>query len=79
MHERNGTLQGHGGLQLVWHATFPAGAARAAILLVHGHGEHSGRYAALPAQFVPRGYAVWAYDLRGHGRSSGQRGHVLAW
>jgi alpha-beta hydrolase superfamily lysophospholipase len=29
--------------------------------------------------FVPRGYAVYAFDLRGHGRSQGQRGHVDGW
>ncbi len=77
--ELDGMLEAMDGTQLVWRAALPAGAARAAIILVHGFGEHSGRYAALPAHFVPRGYAVWAYDLRGHGRSGGQRGHIMAW
>ncbi len=48
--------------------------AGAAVLLVHGLGEHSGRYQALAEWFWHRGYAVQAYDQRGHGRSEGARG-----
>ena len=50
------------------------GRAAGAIALVHGLGEHSGRYEALAARFVDAGFAVWAIDLRGHGKSPGQRG-----
>jgi alpha-beta hydrolase superfamily lysophospholipase len=49
---------------------------RAALLVVHGHGEHSGRYGNVVNCLVPAGYAVYAFDLRGHGRSPGPRGHV---
>lgn len=49
-------------------------AAHSAVLIVHGLGEHSGRYDALAKWFVTHGYAVRSYDQRGHGRTPGQRG-----
>ncbi len=46
------------------------------VLLVHGLGEHSGRWAA-PAEYLnEHGANVWSYDLRGHGRSGGDRGDI---
>ncbi len=44
--------------------------------MVHGLAEHSGRYEHLGAWFADHGYAVHAYDQRGHGRSSGPRCHA---
>ena len=56
-----------------WH--LPAGqAARATVLIVHGLGEHMGRYAALAQALNAWGYAVRAYDQYGHGTSDGPRG-----
>jgi len=52
---------------------------RAHLAVVHGYGEHSGRYAPFAAWMTARGYAVHACDLRGHGRSPGKRGHVDRW
>jgi len=52
---------------------WPLPGARDAILLVHGLGEHAGRYDALARWFQARGYAVRSYDQRGHGRTRGQR------
>ena len=49
---------------------------RARMLLVHGLGEHSGRYAALAGDLNARGISVRAFDHRGHGRSQGKRGVV---
>lgn len=46
------------------------------LLLVHGYGEHSGRYEHVGAWLAARGCAVHAYDQQGHGRSSGRRCHV---
>jgi alpha-beta hydrolase superfamily lysophospholipase len=46
------------------------------ICLVHGLGEHSGRYADWASMFNHAGYSVVSYDLRGHGKSGGKRGHV---
>jgi alpha-beta hydrolase superfamily lysophospholipase len=46
---------------------------RAHLVIVHGYAEHSGRYEHVGAYFAGRGYAVHAYDLRGHGQSDGER------
>jgi alpha-beta hydrolase superfamily lysophospholipase len=52
---------------------WPNPSARQAVLIVHGLGEHSGRYEQLAQWFVARGYAVRSYDQRGHGHTRGQR------
>ena len=49
------------------------GQARATVLLVHGLGEHIGRYEALARRLNAWGYAVRGYDQYGHGRSAGPR------
>ena len=49
---------------------------RRAVVLVHGFGEHSGRYDAIGDWLAERGCAVHAHDHRGHGRSAGLRNHV---
>lgn len=49
---------------------------RAVLLIVHGLGEHSGRYMNVVEHFVPLGYAVYGFDHLGHGRSGGMRMHV---
>lgn len=45
-------------------------------MIVHGYGEHCGRYEELGRRFVSGGYGVYAYDHRWHGRSSGEMGQV---
>lgn len=57
-------------------ATVTVTAGRGTVLIVHGLGEHAGRYASLARWLNGRGYAVRAYDLYGHGGSSGRRGHL---
>lgn len=57
---------------------WPRPDARDAVLLVHGLGEHAGRYAALASWFNARGYAVRSYDQRGHGRTPGPRAALRA-
>lgn len=49
---------------------------KAVICLVHGLGEHSTRYKILPRILTEQGYALIAFDLPGHGRSGGKRGHT---
>ena len=54
----------------------PEGEARASILLSHGYAEHLGRYQYVAAALNAAGYAVFAVDHWGHGRSDGARGFV---
>jgi alpha-beta hydrolase superfamily lysophospholipase len=49
---------------------------RRTFVVIHGLGEHSGRYQVFARWFVARGTHVYALDLRGHGLSGGQRGHA---
>ncbi|MEM7273266.1 MAG: lysophospholipase [Actinomycetota bacterium] len=49
---------------------------RAAILLIHGIGEHSGRYQHVGQYFADRGYDLETFDNRGFGESGGRRGHI---
>jgi acylglycerol lipase len=58
---------------------WPRAQASHTFAVVHGLGDHSGRYAAFATAMGARGMATWAVDLRGHGKSEGQRGHVDAW
>jgi alpha-beta hydrolase superfamily lysophospholipase len=60
------------GLGLYWQRWLPE-TPRAVLLLIHGLGEHSGRYAHVASWFAERGDACWAIDYRGHGRSDGVR------
>ncbi|MBN1536818.1 MAG: lysophospholipase [Anaerolineales bacterium] len=48
---------------------------KAVVYMVHGLGEHSGRYNHLASALNNAGYSLIAFDLRGHGHSQGQRGH----
>lgn len=59
--------------------SWKADAQKAVIALVHGFGEHGGRYNYLVDALLPQGYSIYAIDLRGHGRSPGKRGHVNQW
>jgi alpha-beta hydrolase superfamily lysophospholipase len=58
-----------------WHCD----SAKAALVIIHGIGEHSERYQNVVDMLVPHGYSIYTFDLRGHGRSSGQRGHINSW
>ncbi len=64
------------GLQLhTWH--WPSAApTRGQVLLVHGLGEHAGRYAHVAAALNAAGWDVHGWDHRGHGRSEGRRGDI---
>jgi alpha-beta hydrolase superfamily lysophospholipase len=73
------TLSGFGGLELYCQRWRPGGEPKAILAIVHGFGEHSGRYGNVVNWFVPKGYAVYTFDLRGHGRSPGPRGYLSTW
>ena len=64
------------GLSLFGQSWQPENLPRAVICLVHGMGEHSGRYGHVADRLTQAGYSVSAFDLRGHGKSLGPRGHT---
>jgi alpha-beta hydrolase superfamily lysophospholipase len=69
-------LQTADGLQLYGWLRDPSAAPKGVFAHVHGMGEHSRRYDHLTAYWAVRGYASAGFDLRGHGRSQGKRGHT---
>jgi len=79
MRHSDGRFAGLGGVDLYRQEWLPDVRPRAAVVLVHGVGEHSGRYGRLVGPLTEAGYAVYAYDHRGHGRSSGPRVHIDRW
>jgi len=76
MQHTENTFTGHDGLELYYQSWRPDTEPQAALIIVHGLGEHSGRYMNLVNPLVPQGYAVYAFDNRGHGRSPGKQGYV---
>ncbi|MFN7133038.1 MAG: lysophospholipase [Myxococcales bacterium] len=66
------------GLRLFWRSDVPAdpAAIRAHVLFVHGYADHAGRHKNAIGHLVANGFAVHAFDYRGHGQSDGRRGHV---
>jgi len=70
------TLEGVGGLEIFTRSWHPAGKARAVMVIVPGFNAHSGQYQWVAEQLLAHGLAVYAIDLRGRGRSTGERFYV---
>jgi alpha-beta hydrolase superfamily lysophospholipase len=64
------------GLEMFAQSWEPDEKPKAVVALVHGLGEHVGRYAHVGKAFTDAGYALAGFDLRGHGKSGGPRGHI---
>jgi alpha-beta hydrolase superfamily lysophospholipase len=64
------------GLKIFLRSWRPAGTARGVVVIVHGFNAHSGQYAWVAEQFAAKGLAVYAGDLRGRGKSDGERFYV---
>lgn len=71
-----GYLSGESGLPIFYSRWRPVGSARGAVLILHGLGEHSGRYRHLVGALHQAGYLVYAHDHQGFGRSGGARCYV---
>ncbi|TFF96880.1 MAG: alpha/beta hydrolase [Promethearchaeota archaeon] len=69
-------FEGQKGLTIYYQAWLPDEKPKAVIHLVHGFGEHSGRYGNVVEKLVPMGYAIYADDHRGHGKSEGIENYV---
>jgi alpha-beta hydrolase superfamily lysophospholipase len=76
MKHKEGRFKGLKNFSLYYQCWLPDGSPKAVLLVAHGLAEHSGRYKNLVNYFVPKGYAVYALDYRGHGRSEGMRSYV---
>ena len=79
MKHRESKFEGHGKLQLLFQKWQPATETRAVFAIIHGFGEHSGRYMNVVNHLVPLGFTVYGFDHRGHGLSPGKRGHIMGW
>ena len=73
-----GFFEGYQDAKLFFQVWDPPAAANGLLVITHGHGEHSEAYHRLIKALEPLGYRILAWDLRGHGRSSGQRGYVAS-
>ena len=67
----DGRFKGACNVCIAYQTWVPESQVKAAILLVHGLGEHSGRYQNVVDRLVPLGYAIYAVDHIGHGKSEG--------
>lgn len=79
MQHTEGWLAGVYGLDLYYQSWFPHRQAEAIVGMVHGLGSHSGWFMNMVRPLVAAGYGVYAFDLRGHGQSPGQRGYINHW
>ena len=79
MQHTEGKFAGADSTGLYYQSWKPINGSRAAVAIVHGFGEHSGRYPNVVNYLVPSGYSVYGFDHRGHGRSPGKRGHINKW
>ncbi len=61
---------------LYYQAWLPSERPKAVIVLVHGLADHSSRYNNVVNYLLPKGFAIWSYDQRGHGKSPGTRCYV---
>jgi acylglycerol lipase len=76
MKHQQGHFKGLKDLDIYYQGWLPEGETRAVLLIAHGMAEHGGRYKNVVNHLVPRGYAAYALDHRGHGKSEGQRVYV---
>ncbi len=71
MNHIEGNFKGVRNTNIYYQAWLPEGEVEAVLLVVHGLGEHCGRYMNVVNHFVPLGYAVYGLDHIGHGKSEG--------
>lgn len=73
MNHIEGSFKGVRSVNIYYQGWLPTGAGKATIIIIHGLGEHSGRYINVVNHFVPLGYAIYGFDHLGHGKSDGER------
>jgi lysophospholipase len=65
--------------RLYWQSVLPAAEPTCFVGVVHGFGDHSGRYRRFIDAMVAEGIGVMAFDYRGHGKADGRRGYCVKW
>jgi acylglycerol lipase len=73
---REETIESAKGLRIFVRSWVPESQPRAAVVMCHGVNSHGGQYRAVGEQFAAAGLAAFALDLRGRGRSDGERFYV---
>lgn len=73
---REESFQGVAGGNIFVRSWRPEGEARGVVVIVHGFNSHSGQYLWVGERFAAKGLAAYALDLRGRGRSDGERFYV---
>lgn len=76
MKHSEGRFKGRKDVEIYWQSWQPEKPPRAVVVIVHGLGEHSGRYRHVAQVLADAGCAVYAMDHRGHGKSGGPRAFV---
>lgn len=76
MEHIEGIFKGVRDADIYYQGWLPDEKAKAVLLVVHGLGEHCGRYENVVNHFIPLGYAVYGLDHLGHGKSEGAREYV---
>ena len=79
MKHEESTFLGIGDIKLFYQTWQPEESACATLIIVHGLGEHGGRYMNVVNHLVPKGFAIYAHDHRGFGRSAGKKGFINDW
>ncbi len=78
-YHREGIFQGANDLKLYYQSWHPRSIARAILVIVPGIGGHSGIFTKMVEYLIECNYIVYSFDLRGNGRSPGQRGYINSW
>lgn len=76
---KQGTFKGANGIELYYQTWHPPAIAKAVLLMVHGHGGHSGIFDRVVESLNEQNYLIYSFDLRGNGRSPGQQGYINNW
>lgn len=76
MKHLEGEFQGYRDLNLYYQCWLPDSEPKAVLLIVHGLADHSGRFHNPVDYFISKGYAVYGFDQRGHGKSPGKKGFI---
>ena len=79
MKHNQGNFSGAGEIDLYYQSWHPDCPIRGIVAIVHGLGGHSGIFGNLVEFLCDRGFTIYSFDLRGHGRSPGQRGYINDW